>query len=456
MHATKHFPAQLRHNIRSGFLFFVILIYLVSGGSLYAISEIDNRSLNYGANWYNPESAGSAICATGSANVSAGTNTDYAGNQILSQAQMDAIKQNQPFYESAAAKVDIPWAMIAVIHLLESGLKRDNPGRNYEGYYDGIYQILRSGANGQYPPGPVTDQDFQNQTDIAAQFIKGKAALNYPENRNLTASATPEIIKDTLFGYNGRAAAYVRQAQALGYGANEGYEGSVYVMNKADAPRDPAVAASGTWGQAFGGTLRYPANNHYGAYVVYASIAGVSVGGNCAATLNGPTRENVVTIAREELALWQSSQMKPRASLSASDDPNTMTYNKYSYNVNADWCAFFASWVFNKAGYPISSATNGVVSLVDEVRKTGEKGETFSYHPVESGYIPQPGDLVIQKNGVSHTNIVVAVEGNTIEVIGGNQGTTCSGPTSYLCSSVTSYKMDINRKENTGFVSPTN
>lgn len=419
-------------------------------GAVFALSESANRALNYGANWFNPESAGSLYCEV-STGISSATNFDYAGNQILSDAQIAAIQENSPIYKQAAQKVDIPWQMIAVIHLRETGLKLYNPSNG-----QGVYQFV-DGNGGPYPTGDVDEAEFLRQTILAAEFIKSKAALNYPANRTLTATSGPEVIKDTFFGYNGRSAAYVRQAQTLGYSATEGYEGSPYVMNKADAIRDPLVNET-TWGQIktdFGG-LVYPANNDYGAYVVYASIAGVSLSGDCSSTLSGTTREKVVNIAREELSLWAMGQMRPKITLGPGDDATTKTYNKYSYEVNNDWCAFFASWVYNKAGYPLSAAENGVVSLVSDVRSIGEAGGTFTYHSVESGYIPQPGDLVIQKNGVSHTNIVVAVEGDMIEVIGGNQGTTCSGTTSFLCSSVTSYKMKITALNNTGFVSPTN
>ena len=75
------------------------------------------------------------------------------------------------------------------------------------------------------------------------------------------------------------ATAYKTQALNLGFTqaqANVG-EGSPYVMNRADCARDPTVEPTRsniTWGQikTDGGSLEYPANNDYGAYIVYCAL----------------------------------------------------------------------------------------------------------------------------------------------------------------------------------------
>lgn len=211
-------------------------------------------------------------CDVGSGGSST-NNLDYAGNEILAAAQLKAIQENSPVYQQAATQVGIPWQLLAVIHLREHGLKRDNPSNG-----QGVYQFVNKNG-GPYPTGAVSEAEFLRQTILAAEFLKGKAKSNYAPNRDLTATATPEVIKDTLYSYNGRSSAYARQAASLGYDqATQGYEGSPYVMNKADAPRDPAVNKT-TWGQVKtdGGPIVYPANNDYGAFVVYASLANLSL-----------------------------------------------------------------------------------------------------------------------------------------------------------------------------------
>ena len=201
---------------------------------------------------------------------------DYAGNAILTEGQLQLIYENQAIYEQAATEAGIPWQMLAVIHKIESGLKKENPNNG-----QGVYQFVDK-HGGPYDPGSITDEEFLKQTKLAAEFIKSKAALNYPGNRNITTNGTGiEAIRDTFYSYNGRAEAYATQAKQLGYNPDsQAYEGSPYVMNKADIRRDPTVNPT-TWGQikVDGGPIEYPANNGHGAFVIYGAIAGI--GTNC-------------------------------------------------------------------------------------------------------------------------------------------------------------------------------
>ena len=244
--------------------------------SLYALSPAQLKTHRSGV-WYFNVDRDNNVCSNESSTStsqaeSAGTNLDYAGNPVLSEAQLEAIRQNQSIYEQAATQVDIPWQMIAVIHLRETGLKRYNPGNG-----QGVYQFVNM-QGGPYPAGDIDEAEFLRQTILAAEFIKAKAGSNLPQNQNLTAQASTDAIKDTFFGYNGRAEVYAQQAASLGFDPNtQPFEGSPYVMNRADAQRDPAVNPTG-WGQikTDGGGIQYPANNDYGAFVVYASMAGIS------------------------------------------------------------------------------------------------------------------------------------------------------------------------------------
>ncbi len=219
--------------------------------SAFAVDGLEYYSYSYGG-------TGQCGCVT----PIVGYNTDYRGLQILTDAQLNLLNYNKPFYQSAANKYGIPWKMLAAIHYRETKLKRECPSNG-----DGPYQIW--GKN--YPVGPLTDAQFQSMTDEAAEFIKRKAG-----NRNLN---NVENVKYTFFAYNGVAAAYKTQALNLGFTqaqANIG-EGSPYVMNRADCWRDPTVEptkSNRTWGQikSDGGSVSYPANNDYGALVVYCAI----------------------------------------------------------------------------------------------------------------------------------------------------------------------------------------
>jgi len=347
------------------------------------------------------------------------SNTGYNGEQIWSTEDLQTVQQHRPFYEKAAQKANIPWAMLAVVHKHEYGLKRENPSNG-----QGIYQDFAR-ENGPYPAGPVSDEEFQRQTDWAAQLMRRKADANPEGLRDLT---TPDGVKETFWGYNGKASAYRQQAAGLGFDPDrQGFEGSPYVMNKADARRDPATAAPGTWGQIKRdrGGIEYPANNHFGAWVMYSALAGVSGGatstsggcGNTGVATNGPTAGSpsaqlIIDIARREM----------QAGAKESD----RSFHKYTMGRTEAWCADFVSWVLREAGTPFTGGRDGWnIAAVSGVKAWFEKnGE---YNP-KGTYMPRPGDVVIMKNGVlpyrSHVTFVVAVNGDEITTIGGNESDT--------------------------------
>ena len=391
-------------------------VYIVSvfGATGYAAISPQQKFMFQSGILY-ADAQASAFCEGGSTSATSGgtfTNLDYAGNKIFTDAQLEAIGENQSTYEQAADQVDIPWQMIAVIHLRETGLKRINPING-----QGIYQFV-SKQGGPYPNGPVDDAEFLRQTILAAEFIKSKASINYPPNQELTKSSGPAAIKDTFFGYNGRSSVYAEQAASLGYDPEtEAYEGSPYVMNKADAKRDPVVSPT-TWGQIkvdFGG-IEYPANGDYGAFVYYAALAGVAFSGSCSSTNSGTTRERVLALAQRELALWNSGELQPGTD-----------FHKYSEGDNFNWCTHFVSWIFREAGYPMTEQNNGIIPAVQMIADLGEDGGKFTYHDA-SNYVPKPGDVVVQQgNGAWHVAIVSAVENPPdgvlkVSMIGGNHG----------------------------------
>lgn len=357
-----------------------------------------------------------------------GDNKDYEGNFILTQAQLDGIKRNQPVYEEAGTAANIPWEMIAVTHLRETNLSRVNP-ENGQGLYQDSAR-LNPEANTLYVYDPakpeVSDENFQKQTNWAANFIKSKAS----EPALLTNGDTDQV-KDAFFGYNGRAEAYKTQAKSLGF-ANA-YEGSPYVMNRSDSVRDPAKhATDNTWGQikTDGGPLVYPANNDYGAYVVYNALktsAGLS-STECS-TNSGPLRTKIVKLVEQELGLWEEGEMSIGF---RENDPTS--FSKYTDNIAGDWCAWFVSWILKEAGSPVGTPGRQWWSYVDDFTEKGPTEKGYKIHPNNGEYKPQPGDLAIYNNG-SHMNIVVGYsdDGKMI-TIGGNQGAGDNG--NYLSSKV--------------------
>ncbi len=417
-------------------IFLLFSLIFASPGSALALDASVYRDLQ--TPFYDPNSAVVGRCLTGSASSSsaqnAPTNVDYAGRPILDQGQTQLISQNAPIYQQAAQQVGIPWQMLAVAHLRETGLKRANPSNG-----QGIYQFYDK-HGGPYPAGPVSDAEFLRQTILAAQFLKNAASANYANHQFLDASADGNTIKDTFFSYNGRAAAYAQQAASLGFSAStQAYEGSPYVMNKADAQRDPDRNPT-KWGQikVDNGPIEYPANGDYGAFVEYAALAGIPIN-NC---VPGDVRQAIVQLAQQELQSWQGGQLQPGS--------GALKYIP-SKNIE-DWCADFVSWVYNQAGVPLSDGDNGNVSSVLQIQSIGQSGaNNFSYHDA-AGYNPKPGDIAVHiGSGIEHVTLVVAVDGNNITLIGGNQGGR-GGPGT---SSVSQFEISSPTDYSTvGYVSP--
>lgn len=331
-------------------------------------------------------------------------NKDYAGRDILSQAVLSAVTANQPIYEQASKASGVPWQMIAVLHLRETGLKKVNPGNN-----QGLFQdSAHTNVGADYTPGPVTDANFLQQATWAGNFIKGKSSTP-----DLLLKGDATAVKDAFFGYNGQSGAYVAQAKSLGF--TDGADGSPYVVNKLDAQRDPSKNPTG-WGQikTDGGAISYPANSDYGAFVVYASLSGLSTSG-CSSSLSGTLNQKIVQASQSELALWQAGTLTPGKD-----------YLKYTYGTSGDWCAWFVSYILKQAGKPVDSTATpqwpAVKQFLDQSSTLG-----FVVHATGDGYTPKPGDLAVYDNA-SHINIVTGYSSDgSMITIGGNQASATNG-----------------------------
>lgn len=152
------------------------------------------------------------------------------------------------------------------------------------------------------------------------------------------------------------------------------------------------------------------------------------------------TRQNVVCLAQQEYAKWKSGQMK-----------RGTDFHKYSQGRTEAWCADFASWLYNQAGYPLDPS-HWNQPAVEQLISIGKKNNRFHYHS-SNNYTPKPGDMMIWNEG-DHVNLVTAVKGNKVTVIGGNQDGH-GGPTT---SAITSYDVAVGGisggQRNTSFVSP--
>jgi hypothetical protein len=364
--------------------------------------DLDGSEIDYYAEnnilFYDPTEAGSCSAGAGTSG-----NTDYAGNTILNPKQTGNIENNRSTYENAANEADIPWQMIAVVHLRESGLARENPSNG-----QGIYQFVDQ-HGGPYPAGPVDDAEFLRQTKLAAQFLKSK-------NPSLSRGSPPEEIKRTFFAYNGAGEAYINQAISMGFSQTEAEvgEGSPYVMNMADQRRDPRVEptrSNNTWGQIKEdhGPIKYPANsagvNNIGAFVVYSSIAGLS---NCGGSFHDIKNlddavEFMKTYAEdpaenagtEVTQLWSVNSKKIGRSVGHSC---AAVYHANWKAADCGQCVHFTLWFIQKytsVDYPQMSSHGELI-----VGNLGTVG-------VETGYEPRPGAVISMLP--RHTGIVLAV-----------------------------------------------
>lgn len=89
--------------------------------------------------------------------------------------------------------------------------------------------------------------------------------------------------------------------------------------------------------------------------------------------------------------------------------------DKNSRSTNHAWCVVFISWCADRAGIPTSVVpkTAGVWYIYEFYKDLG------LYHTRKSGYVPNPGDIVIFSN-IGHAGIVESVSGSTVTVIEGN------------------------------------
>lgn len=249
-------------------------------GAIDSGAESSDVMVDQEIHYYDPSA--SATCAPASAGVSTvgdevrlGANEDYRGDPIWSDEDLEKIERHKAVYSEAAEEYDVPWAMLAVIHKRENNLNL-----TYHSNGQGIYQFYEMA--GEFPRGgTASPEDFLRETRMLAEQLQNDyVTRNHPDNAGpLSSSGTPDnVIQDTFFSYNGRASVYAAQARSLGYtSAGEAFHGSPYVMNRADAERDPNVNST-TWGQvkSDGGPIEYPANQDYGAWPYYAAIAGAS------------------------------------------------------------------------------------------------------------------------------------------------------------------------------------
>lgn len=347
-------------------------------------------------------------CGSSSDGGICGTNQNYAGAKVWTDAELKAIEANERFYQAAGEQYNIPWQIIAAIHKRESNLVRNNPSNG-----QGVYQFYSAAeraacAGGVFTPGKISDEQFQIQTNCMAKRLKEV----YGKGLDLSKD---NDIKRLFYNYNSGnngSSAYNTQALRLGFTLEEARrgEGSPYVMNRYDAKREP----SGSWGQikTDGGRISYPANNDFGAFVYYKAI---TCGNGNSVACGSCERGNMNLNSTAACLAWPLDTEDSKTDYPGGS--GSEVFNDAHKKVtpgSSDACAargascdMFVATVIRWAGYDKNYPLGNVMGQYAYVRSHPDLWEIIDWSGDQS--MVQAGD-VIWENGGGHTYIVMQDE----------------------------------------------
>ncbi len=213
-----------------------------------------------------------------------GENKKYDGTTVLSDALLQQVEKNRQTYEKVAKKYNFPWQLLAALHYREHNLAVDNPA-NGEGMYQ-LTSLTNHGTNEHAfkPAGPVDQAEFERQTDLAAQVIRGKIGQDTDLMEN------EDNIKRVMFMYNWANPTYVQRAIDMGFTEEQAKngEGSPYVMNMYDVERDPSSKDVSPYWTGLIANLRGEVvpDTRPGAFVIFQALGGTdgNTDSSCALT----------------------------------------------------------------------------------------------------------------------------------------------------------------------------
>ena len=396
---------NLSKNLKNFFLnprflvsFFILLIFTVIN-STYVHADIDEATLDfYDANgifYYD----GKANNCVSSSPLDLSGNKLYNGDPVLTEGQLALIEKNKPVYEQSAAKYNLPWQMFAVIHNMESSLNGTRNPSNHQG----IYQFYEARNTNRYPPGPVTLEEFQKQTDELGQQI----ISNYGKGLDLT---TDDGVKAMWFKYNGRAKIYVNQGRDLGFNdtqASQLGEGSPYVMNLADANRDSRNNKNWVECKKDGCKVYGPASIRAGTFIQYKALGGggsfTSSGVSCSNPIG--TSGNLITDTALQLAWPENERAEAyKKNMNTAYENAIKTYKLTGHATNGASCDVFVAAVMRSSGLDPDFACCGVSTKVKD-RKTYNyvKQHPDKYAPIQySSYNDlQNGDIMLSEGHIA-------------------------------------------------------
>jgi hypothetical protein len=323
-----------------------------------------------------PVASGSSSCSCSSTSTSStlpdlipqpygGAFTQGGNNNKVAPALVAAIFTEENFTDTPTAQLAARWQSFLTSHPDPNSGWPTSPNDA-----QGPFQFL---------PSTWTGLGY-NINDINTLSIAADAAAKNLASNGGTVSTPPAGWQNAIFAYN--------HAQWYVDAVMEYYN---FYTTSTSSTSPPPVAAPSSCGTSITCTSSTP------------TIQGLTT-----------VQQSIVCGAKQELALWKHGNLAP----------GTNAYFKYSDGRSEAWCADFVSWIFNAAGDPFgpadSNGTSWDISYVPNLQAPPQDSTKFTFHTIESGYTPQPGDVAI--HGSAHANIVISVNGSELTMIGGDQG----------------------------------
>lgn len=376
--------------------------------------------LSSGGNKLWAELISKAVGGTGSLTAGGNGNyTNYAGDKVLTETQIEQLEANIPIYnqaiaETGAGEYRITWYLIAAIHYKETGLSRYNP-KNGQGVYQ-LYSYTGGGKNRNAFPAAssISADEFLRQTKI---MLKEDLIPKVIGGLNL---GNDEDIKSLFFGYNGRSSRYIDKALAMGFNkeqANSG-EGSPYVMNRYDAQRDPnSSEMNPNWPGMYVADGEYSptaTTQTFGGYTVYKAIGGASACGTNTIASGGLNLEQARKLIDDYIDNVKCSDYGGIACMSGCLTKPLPTKNN---------CVTFVKYFLQRfSDFPPGQTTGDGKNVVRNLTTT-----FASYGFTYGGNKPRPFSIFsISSGNYGHTGVVLGVDEANDKVVIGQMGCSMS------------------------------
>ncbi len=349
------------------------LLFLAAPASALTREQLEYYSKNE-IYFYNPEGT-SVVSAERMANV------NYANVIVWQPAEREVIEANKPIYMEIAKKAGINWQIIAVLHSMDQDLLGDE-------------NEVRAFA-----------------TEIVQEIAETGIDVS-----------TDDGVKQFFFVHNGASEEYIMKAVALGYTEEEAMrgEGSVYVMNRFDAARDPrSTDMNPNWAGYYLPNNTYSANAttaKFGAFVKYKALTASSY-----STAGEHFNQIALTLTYDQGEKYEKGQTSP--------NPVYVEYMKAASTLdeyNGASCDRFVATVVKYAGYDLSFPNGSTTTQIYYLMSHSDKWTEVTADVNHDSSKLMPGDIMIvngtyekdlgDKDGPQHIKMVVQFEDGDIGI----------------------------------------